>query len=75
MVSARGETSVLPGATPAHWALTGIQELDELDPSDANSIHQATQNNGQMPAKVVNNLKSERGAQPPKTIFSFVYHQ
>lgn len=75
MVSARGETSVLTAAAPAHWTLTGIQELDELDSSDANSIHQAAQNNGETPAKVVNNLKSERRVQLPKTILSFVYHQ
>lgn len=75
MVSAGSETSVLPGAIPSHWALTGIQELDELDASNTNSTHQAAQNNELTPARVVNNLKSERRVQPPKNILSLVYHQ
>lgn len=76
VVSAQGdETPVLPWAVPSDWAFPRIQELGELDASDTNPTLQAAQNNGQTPARVVNNLKSERRVQPPKTILSFVYHQ
>lgn len=75
MVSARGETSVLPRAIPSPLVFTGIQELDELDARGTSATHQAAQNNGQTPARVVSNLKSERKVQPPKTMLGFVYHQ